>query len=143
MPDYSVESDGTEARFLSGGQPVASLALDQVRALYDVTAGSDMQANNSTFWIIELADKLVIVPEDTIGMLALLERWKAPLAQRQAAFRAVCHLPPKDWRRTRWGIFPHHETKLCVTAPVDYGAVMPEWKILGPLGPDSQAAPAP
>ena len=133
MSDYSVESDDCAARLLSDGRLVVSIALDEVQLLYEVVAGSDVLANDSLFWIIELKDKLVIVPEDAVGMLALLERWRTALERGRVAFNAVCYLPPKAWRRKRWGVFRHYEAKLCVVAKVDYSRAMPEWKVLGPL----------
>lgn len=130
MATYHVEFQSpSQATFLVGKRPLATVRLDEVCRVYEVFAGWDAYATDHEFWIIELCDRIIVVPDDTEGAAELIRRWRPAQEAKDAVQSASCAETPKAWRRRVLGLLPSVKPKLIVVDGCVDEQQIPAWKL--------------
>lgn len=130
MHRYAVEDHQGRSTFLVEKQTIAHIAPADIRMVYEVISGSDVYANDQTLWILDLGDRLLIVPEHVHGLPLWLQTHQPGLVASHRWRQARCDMPPRAWRETWLGLIPRERVRLCTVPRVDLGLALPAWELL-------------
>ncbi|NMG72903.1 hypothetical protein [Parazoarcus communis] len=122
-----VEFDADALTFrLPSAQPFR-VALSDVTRVYQVSAGWDVHANDQEFWVVDLPDRRVVLPDDAPGVYQAFTSARAQLASMGRLFSATCYMPPKAWRSKRLGLFPSYRVRAAVVPLQALTSIVPDW----------------
>ncbi|MFN3987115.1 MAG: hypothetical protein ACK4KV_16595 [Rhodocyclaceae bacterium] len=123
-----VEFDGDALKFhLPREQPFV-VALSDVTRVYQVSAGWDVHGNDQEFWVVDLQDRRVILPDQAPGVYQAFFAARTQLAGMGRLFSARCYMPPKAWRLRRLGLFPSYKVKATVVPLRALTSIVPDWE---------------